>query len=591
MQKRNNKYLMNAFFRPSEVLSGKSFNDRMLVASTQSKWYEQSKIVGDCQVLHISQIYDLEKFSQIEDNFYFEQLYDLYAKEIYDLARSNLTRLAEDKVTNLMHFPFIYVEVGHTLDIINGTGWCGICKDYCLPLKPEDNCFECAGCLNRYHFDCFDLNDMLDTNRQLCNMCYNEKKEVGWINSSESNLKLLTTFKDFDISPIDINSLQLEWPFRYFGIHTNEESAIDIDYSIVFPRCSVKVGQSLQVKIPKLQSDTDSSEEVSTIEEEQDLWLIRYGKQLQQQMDDEPQVDRTTLDHLKFSRPDNISVNEISTFVKSTCSRLLGQAKGSCQFQQYLYELLYNNGFDFNKTERECKNISLRYIFNHDSFSNDSIFPLPRPVRWLEDIQFGENGEKLIPLIKERGHVIYKIAESLKLPTKVICQFFAMWKKTDIQREAYDYYLKKYMNTKKFGKNALEPLDVVKPEIEINNIHETDMDESSDGDGESSTGGGQISTPHCDNCYSTNPGTLVPTTIFQGRHSKKRREMFCKSCGAFWLKYASTKAVTKDKKTTNKSQLYESGRRNRRNSNQQQTSFQSVPPRSIIPHVPYLKLI
>ena len=587
MQKRDNKFLMNSFFRPSEVLVGKNFSERMLVASTQSKWYDEKKVVGECRVLHISQIYDMEQYCLVEDNFYFEQLYDLYAKEIYDVARSNLTRLSDDKVKSLMFFPFLYVEVGHTLDIINGTGWCGICRDFCMPSKTEETCFECQGCKNRYHYDCFDLSDLLDQERLRCNMCFNDEKPVNWIDSDDSGLKLLTSFKDFDTTPLDVESMNLEWSFRYFGIHSNEESALDTDYSIVFPRCSVKVGPTLQVRIPKLVVSQDAMDIDSPEQIEEDMWLARYGKQLQQQMDDEEQVDRTTFNHLKYRKPASLSTDKVNEFVKSTCHELLGTAEGSCQFKQYLYELLFINDFDFMKTKLHSQKMSLCYLFSDDTFSKKPIFPLPRPVRWLEDLQFGDGPNNiLINEIKEKGHVLYKIADATKIPIKAICQYFAMWKKTEVQRQAYDSYLKKYMNLKKFDKEVVEQPDnthIVKHDEEIS-LHETDMDESSDGESALSD---KFTTPHCDNCYKTNPETLIPTTIFQGRHSKKRREMFCKDCGTFWLKFASTKSVNRELKSTNKSQLFDTGRRNRRGSTTQgQTSFQAVPPRPIIPHIP-----
>eukprot|EP00834_Sanchytrium_tribonematis_P000492 NODE_9_length_64580_cov_1.431941.p19 type:complete len:344 gc:universal NODE_9_length_64580_cov_1.431941:35929-36960(+) len=308
MQKRGEKILLNAFFRPSEVLSGRSFHPRLLVASTQSKWYFEKQMAGECQVLHISQIYDLERYCAKEDAFYFEQLYDLYAKEIYDVVRSNLSRSPEENVESLVKFPFIYTEVGHTLEIINAYGWCGICTSFCR--KSDDDYFECAGCRNRYHFHCFNPRDLSDPSQKMCNVCHKESKSTDWIATIDSNQKLLTTYKDFDTTPLDVESMNLEWPFRYFGINTNEKSSFDTDNSIVFPRSSVKVGPSLQVAIPRFIGDGDfmDVDEVSE-DRQEDVWLSRYGKGLLQQMEEEEQVDRSNSAILKYKITSGVDID------------------------------------------------------------------------------------------------------------------------------------------------------------------------------------------------------------------------------------------------------------------------------------------
>eukprot|EP00834_Sanchytrium_tribonematis_P000482 NODE_9_length_64580_cov_1.431941.p9 type:complete len:568 gc:universal NODE_9_length_64580_cov_1.431941:36941-38644(+) len=276
-------------------------------------------------------------------------------------------------------------------------------------------------------------------------------------------------------------------------------------------------------------------------------------------------------------------VKLVSVFVNQTCEKLLGDARGSCQFRQFLHECLYEEEFDFSKAEVVCQNFSKKDLFNCSDFSTTPIFPLLGKYRWLEEVEFGKDGDRMNQPIRDRGHVLYKIAETFKIPTKAVCQFFAMWKKSDNQRQAYDFHLRKFLNSKKFNKKAETP-PLPEKEEELS-VHETDLDNSSDS--ESSLGVEAVKVPHCDNCYASNPDTLIPTSIFQGRHSKKRREMFCKSCGTWWLKYATTKPVPRETKSNNKGHLFESGKKSKqRESSNHQTSFQAVPPRSIVPHIP-----
>ena len=584
MQERETKILLNSFFRPAEVLSGKNFKERLLVASTQSKWVLTSKIIGECRVLHISQIQDMGVYCKDEDNFYFEQLYDLYAKEIYDVARSNLVRVPADLRDSLLHFPFIYVETGHLLDIINGTGWCGICKDYCMPLKAEEQCFECCGCKKRFHFHCFNVKDLLDPNASMCNVCYKANKKVNWVATIESDSKLVTSFNNFEQVPMDVHLLNLEWPFRYFGIHSNEESAADVDSSIVFPRCSVKVGAHLQVKIPKYNPNSTIEEEDK---QENNEWLQRYGKQLIQQLQEDSKLNRNPHIHLKYKLNPKFHYTTVQDFINTLCNDL-GDAKGSCQYRQYLYELLHKHQFDFYKT-REALNFSLQILFSNKSLSAESILPLNKPVKWLESILFDQFN--MPELVKEKGHVLHKIADSIKVPVKSLCQYFPMYKKTDEQRESYDFFLRKHMNTSKFNKSTELEKSIENPQEKLqekpndkvekmeDSLHDSDEHTS---ENESSLGPESEKIPHCDNCFISNPTTLIPTSLFQGRHSKRRREQFCKDCGTFWLKYATAKQVPRERKSSNKTVLFDSFKR-RRNST---SSFQSVPPRSIIPHVP-----
>ena len=306
-------------------------------------------------------------------------------------------------------------------------------------------------------------------------------------------------------------------------MHASVDTAHCNDFTMSYPVTPVRIGKAHQVVIPDYLAKTTIIND--------DGWLQRYGRHLQQQMDEEPSINRqrhspsfATGHDVALIRP-----GQCHDIVQQLMRELAPNALGCCHLQQYLYEQLYKHGFDASLVRQASSKYSLQDLFYSDKFSAAPI--LPCTMTPLEAIYFGEHGEQLVPHIEHHGHRLERILEHLKVPRHALVQYFGQWKKSDEQREAYDRFQQTYLNKSKFNK-LLAPVVA----------EATSGTCSSDSE----------KVPQCNNCHTEDITEFIPTVRFHGRSTRRRREVLCEGCGTHYLKYGTSQATMKDTKVVQK---------------------------------------
>ncbi|CDH49796.1 phd finger and bah domain-containing protein [Lichtheimia corymbifera JMRC:FSU:9682] len=296
--------------RPKDVMGGRSYDPRLLVATMHSDLNPVSSIRGKCTVTHKHYIPKgkLEQYKKQDNHFYYHQLYDRYMQRLYDVIPCELVQNVPTNVQEALYerYQFIVVEQGKaSADLTVARRTCCVCHDWCASASSV----KCAACQNNYHMSCvnppllrkppkgfawqcafcsrkeFQDVDTIKSQQQSSNkpaprttnatttkpVAKRQTRTSARIQSQQS--MPTTTDKSMDInhnnpsppsqpplSDIKLNASNEKdrphhdgmrmthmWPFRYFGFHTDMQDILDIDDRI-YPRARSRIGPRYQAE-------------------------------------------------------------------------------------------------------------------------------------------------------------------------------------------------------------------------------------------------------------------------------------------------------------------------------------------------------
>lgn len=121
------------FNRPRDVLRRKCADPCLLVATMHSDLNPVSSIRGTCVVRHKHDIPDLEQYKQLNDHFYYHQLYDRYMQRLYDVVPCELIQNVPMPIQQALRdrYEFIVVEPNKANDLTVARRICCVCQDWC----------------------------------------------------------------------------------------------------------------------------------------------------------------------------------------------------------------------------------------------------------------------------------------------------------------------------------------------------------------------------------------------------------------------------------------------------------------------------
>lgn len=123
---------MNWLYRPKDI--GKKINDtRQVYATMHSDISPLTSLRGKCQILHKSEIPNMDEYRKTPDSFWYEKLYDRYIQKNYDMIPTSTIVNVPEKVKKVLHerWKFVLVEQGRGKEFTSAVKLCKRCSGYC----------------------------------------------------------------------------------------------------------------------------------------------------------------------------------------------------------------------------------------------------------------------------------------------------------------------------------------------------------------------------------------------------------------------------------------------------------------------------
>lgn len=283
---------VNWFYRPRDVQ--RLNNDSRLVYGTMhSDVCPLTSLRGKCQILHRSEIDNLDEYRKGPNCFWFSQIFDRFIRRFYEVIPTSQIINVPDKVKRALdeRWKFIAVETNRVKELTAAVKLCKRCTQYCaryvrrtpLPkiitdLDLSNDSVDCAICGNCYHMNCVRPPLPKKPTRGFawaCGPCgraaerrlearntplggVDEEEEI--IEEEEEDPALLASTRAPSPSGPDVATdqhpgTQAEiamakmWPFRYLGIHCRVEDALQYDDRAIYPRASSRLGPRHQANV------------------------------------------------------------------------------------------------------------------------------------------------------------------------------------------------------------------------------------------------------------------------------------------------------------------------------------------------------
>lgn len=257
---------VNWFYRPKDI-QRRVQDTRIVFASMHSDTCPLTALRGKCHIEHSADIPDIDEFRKQPDSFWFNQLYDRYMHRYYEVIPTSKVVNVPRHVKKVLdeRWKFVLVEVGRTKDLTSASKICKRCGDFAA----NHNSVDCSTCKNTYHMSCVRPPLPKKPARGFgwvcapCSRAADLKLEARNTPLSETELSRHNDpdgLDEDDSPPQDLttreNSAGAEehppptaaqlaqaslWPWRYFGIHSKPEDALDYDDRI-YPRASSRLG-------------------------------------------------------------------------------------------------------------------------------------------------------------------------------------------------------------------------------------------------------------------------------------------------------------------------------------------------------------
>ena len=123
---------VNWYYRPRDI-NRRVTDTRLLFASMHSDTCPLTSLRGKCQILHRSEVDDLDLYRKTPDRFWFEKMFDRYNRRYYDVIPTSLVINVPAKVKKVLdeQWRFILVEMGRGKELTSAVKACTRCSGYC----------------------------------------------------------------------------------------------------------------------------------------------------------------------------------------------------------------------------------------------------------------------------------------------------------------------------------------------------------------------------------------------------------------------------------------------------------------------------
>ncbi|KAH4056890.1 hypothetical protein HBI81_128810 [Parastagonospora nodorum] len=267
---------VNWFYRPRDVQRYNN-DSRLVYATMHSDLCPITSLRGKCQILHRSEIGDLDEYRKMKDSFWFNQVFDRFIHRWYDVIPTSQVINVPEKVKKALdeRWKYICLETSRVKELTSAVKSCKRCVGFCA----SNDSVECAVCRNTYHMNCVRPPLLKKPSRGFawaCGPCSRaqEKKlearrtpllgaggeeldEEEPLDEEEEDAGGDTTANtpdpegNADSHPGTQAEIALAkmWPMRYLGIHARVEDALQYDDRAIYPRASSRLGPRHQANV------------------------------------------------------------------------------------------------------------------------------------------------------------------------------------------------------------------------------------------------------------------------------------------------------------------------------------------------------
>ncbi|KAJ9632568.1 putative PHD type zinc finger protein with BAH domain-containing protein [Knufia peltigerae] len=587
---------VNWYYRPKDILR-RVQDTRVVFASMHSDTCPLNSIRGKCNIHHLSEISNMDEYRSQQDSFWFDKLFDRYMHRYYEVIPTQRVVNVPQHVKTVLdqRWKFVLVEIGRGRELTSESKKCTRCEQF----ASNHDSVDCAVCKRTYHMQCVRPPLLKKPARGFawaCAACsraqelkmdsrntpagsdaaHGDDDDFMDEDDDEPVAKIQDTRESSAVPeahppPTAAQIAQANlWPWRYLGVHSRVEDALDYDDRI-YPRASSRLGPRHQANVSvwhgrpvefvkpaeakkkyknadgkrdkKMKDgghDTDRDqrpkrpkwvvdEPVGYIPRGHDEPVEIKGKkehtaQLLFKMPERPESSERGGDDIDKPEDADVLVDDYMKRVKPIAAQY-NLLDSSVDFLTKAVEKLYENKFDVNKALDAMKSLSLRADLKQPDLNREEI------KRFEEGV--AKYGSELHAVSR---HVGGNVKESR------IVRFYYIWKKTERGQQIWGNY--EGRRSKKESKRADKDGNV-----KLLDDVADDKDDSAFDEGKAVQKKRGFVCKFCATDHSrqwrrapgTPPGTLVPKDS-SAKNSKDKSGWLtlalCGRCAYLWRKYA-----------------------------------------------------
>ncbi|RMZ81033.1 hypothetical protein DV738_g2462, partial [Chaetothyriales sp. CBS 135597] len=569
---------VNWFYRPKDI--GRRVQDtRVVFASMHSDTCPLASLRGKCTIQHLNDIPSLDQYRTQKDCFWFDKLYDRYMLRYYEVVPTSKVVNVPPRVKDVLdaRWKFVLIEVGRARDLTTESKKCIRCEQFAA----NSDSVDCAVCKNTYHMRCVRPPLLKKPARGFAWACAPCSRKQELRMEAQNTPSLAESAAAGDDEPLDEDDDDLaavhnhdtrassvtpeshapptetqvaqanRWPWRYLGVHSRPEDALDYDDRI-YPRASSRLGPRHQANVnvwhgrpvelvksseikKKYMKNAGSKKDgkmtkdtLAAIEADKESRLKRPKWVLDEPVgyiargSDEPVEIKGKKEHtaqLTFKMPD-------ASMVKPLAARYDIEPV-SVDFLTKAIEKLQANDYNIEQALVAMQSLSKRADLKMPDLNREEI------KRFEEGVQ--RYGSELHAVCR---HVGGNVKESR------IVRFYYMWKKTDRGRQIWGNYegRRSKQESRKVDKDGSgKPVDDVADDADDSAF---DSEKASlKKRGFECKFCGTRSSRQWRRAPATAPGTLVPRDATHGNKNPKDKSAWllvalCGRCAYLWRRYA-----------------------------------------------------
>ncbi|KAL9106444.1 MAG: hypothetical protein Q9227_008532 [Pyrenula ochraceoflavens] len=591
---------VNWYYRPRDI-QRRVQDSRVLFASMHSDTCPLTSLRGKCEIRHVSEIDNLEEYRKSRDCFWFEKLYDRYMHRYYEIIPTkkviNVPKMVKKALDE--RWKFVLTEIGRTKELTRDVKSCKRCGDYAA----NNDSVDCAHCGNTFHMTCVRPPLLKKPARGFawscasCSRAQERKIEarstplVGEIGQEEEELieeeedqargtyTRASTAQPEDNTHPAATAEQIAqaslWPYRYFGMHSKPEDALDYDDRI-YPRASSRLGPRHQanvtvwpgqpvelvkpseikkkyVKTASHKKDAKTSKDTTAVLEADKEAKLTRPKWVQDEPpgyiprgEDAPIEIRGKKEHtaqLTFRMPDSVDLSSraegnshidherlVDAYMQKVreLAPLFGLQPYSTNLLTKALEILCEKNYDSDAAIARVKSFHLRSDLKEPDLNREEV------KRFEEGV--AKYGSELYNVTKHVGNIKHNR----------IVRFYYMWKKTDRGQQIWGNYEGRKSKKEAKRTDELKAKDANASKL-LDDVAD-DCDDSAFDNNKAAAKGRGFECKFCMTRSSrqwrrapaTAPGTMVPRD-YSSKATKDKSSYLnvalCHRCALLWRKY------------------------------------------------------
>ncbi|KAK5197522.1 putative PHD type zinc finger protein with BAH domain-containing protein [Exophiala xenobiotica] len=264
---------VNWYYRPKDILR-RVQDTRVVFASMHSDTCPLNSIRGKCNIQHLSDISNMDEYRSQQDSFWFDKLFDRYMHRYYEVIPTHRVVNVPQHVKMVLdeRWKFVLVEIGRGRELTSESKKCTRCEQF----ASNHDSVDCAVCKRTYHMQCVrppllkkpargfawacaacsraQEMKMDSRNTPASETAHGEDDDFMDEDEDESGAKIHDTREssaapEAHPAPTAAQIAQANlWPWRYLGVHSRVEDALDYDDRI-YPRASSRLGPRHQANV------------------------------------------------------------------------------------------------------------------------------------------------------------------------------------------------------------------------------------------------------------------------------------------------------------------------------------------------------